>query len=240
MEQTKLEEINNNKDEAYELYLEACSHYSTKSYYAAKDSLKEARKIYDLNDKELFVKIRLLLSRCHRKLKWRMIHSTALEEAEKCAKEAYNHDPSNPEVSVELANVYYDWAIRLKFPLEKFIEEKEKCLYYLESANNGFKEIWQKKLNTVEDKFQKNEALLLEARNFLKNAIRLNPADISYKYRLGVMYYELRYLENFELEAIKLFEEVLLNDVEFKNYYRNKLFERIRTSKTSGDQNGRV
>ena len=121
MEDIKLEEINNKKEEAYDLYLEARGYYKRGAYYAAMGSLKEARKIFDFNDKELFVKIRILLSRCYRKLKFRMLFCTALEEAEKCAKEAYSEDSNNPKVNVELANIYYDLALRLKFPLEKFI-----------------------------------------------------------------------------------------------------------------------
>ena len=199
------------------------------------ESLKEARKVYDLNDKELFVKIRILLSRCCRKLKFRMLFCSALEEAEKCMQEAYNEDMNNPKVNVEIANIYYDLALRLKFPLEKFIEEKEKCLYHIENGSNGFKESWQKKLNVVEAKFQRVEKSLFEARNFLKNAIRLNPNDVSYKYILGVVYHALRHHEGCEFEAVKLFEEVFLNDMEFRNYYKNILFDRIRTIKTLGD-----
>ena len=235
MEDIKLGEINNKKEEAYELYVEARGYYRRRAYYATIESLKEARKIYDLNDKELYVKIRILLSRCYRKLKFRMMFCTVLEEAEKCAKEAYSEDPDNPKVNVELGSVYYDLASRLKFPLEKFIEEKEKCLYYIESGSNGFKESWQKKLNAVEAKFQRVEKSLFEARNFLKNAIRLNSNDISYKYRLGVIYHELRHHEGCEFEAVKLFEEVLLNDPDFRNYYKNRLFDSIMTTKTSGD-----
>ena len=238
MEDIKLEDMNSKKEEAYDLYLEARGYFKRGAYYAAVESLKEAKKIFDFNDKELFVKIRILLSRCYRKLRFRMLFCTALEEAEKCAKEAYTEDPNNPKVNVEIASVYYDLASRLKFPLERFIEEKEKCLYHVENGNNSFKESWQKKLNAIEAKFQRVENSLFEARNFLKNAIRLNPSDISYKYRLGAVYHALRHHEGCEFEAVKLFEEVLLNEMEFRNYYKNILFERLRAIKTLGGKNG--
>lgn len=227
MDEQKVLDKDNGTEEASVLFLEGYGYYELSAYYAAIESLKEARQIYDLNDTELFVKIRILLSRCYRKLKYRMLSCTALEEAEKCIKEAYNADPNNPKVNAELANVYYDLAMRLRLSFEKFLEEKEKCIFYIENGNNGFKESWQKKLNLIEAKFDNFEKSLFNARNFLKNAIKLDPNNLSHKYGLGAVYYNLRHHKGCEFDAIKLFEEVLLDDKEFKNYYRIKLFEKM-------------
>ena len=227
MDEQKVLDKDDGTEEASVLFLEGCGYYELSAYYAAIESLKEARQIYDLNDTELFVKIRILLSMCYRKLKYRMLSCTALEEAEKCIKEAYNADPNNPKVNAELANVYYDLAMRLRLSFEKFLEEKEKCIFYIENGNNGFKESWQKKLNLIEAKFDNFEKSLFNARNFLKNAIKLDPTNLSHKYGLGAVYYNLRHHKGCEFDAIKLFEEVLLNDKEFKNYYRIKLFEKM-------------
>lgn len=228
MADEKISEKNDKIDEASELYTEAIYNYEREAYYAAIESLKQARNIPDLNDAELFVKIRILLSKCYRDVKDYMMFCTALEEAEKCMKEAYDKDPNNHEVNAELGYINYDFAKKLKFSLGKYIDWKEKALIYIETGNGDFKEGWKKRLNLCEESYEKFVKSLLKSRDFFNNALRLKSENLDYKYMLGTIFSELRHLESYEHEAMKIYEEILLTDKDFENFCGNPLFGNIK------------